>query len=335
MKLKKTGVAAVALCGVVALSTIGMGFAKWQTNITATGNVTASGSWNVEITAADVNLSTGSKTEKEVSNFELQRTNKKSDAYIASVISGPQTNDPSLAGTQCESPMSKYTYYYLIDTTKYDLSDEGIKALTTDKAAEIASDESTVDVANYLNMYYRSTAEKVVDGLIRDCNSLIKKLKPETYKNYTLAYISKYLPNTQTATFASMSEVKSTQTVEGGKSEGTISDDKSSASFGNVKLGLPGAWAEYTVTVSNKGTVDANLANAEITLNSESNQLVLDKPELSDEVLKPGETCTITVVVKVPDTITDDLNADAALTISLPYTQTVVEDAPTASHTNA
>lgn len=334
MKLKKAGIAAVAICAVAALSTIGMGFAKWQTNISAIGNVSANGSWKVEISEATVNLSTGSKADKEVSDWELQRTNMKSDAYIAGVISGSQTKDPSLYGTQCDKPMSKYTYYYLIDATKYDLSVEGIKALTKEKAEEITGDESTIDISGYINMYYSTTADKIVNGLLRDCTALVKELKPDTYKNYTLAYISKSLPNTQTATFGTMTEVKSTQTEEGEKINGRISDDKSTATFSDVTLGLPGSWAEYTVTVSNNGTADANLASADISFNTDSTQLILDKPELSDETLKPGETCTITAVVKVPDTITEDLNADASLTISLPYTQTVVEEAPTAGHTN-
>lgn len=192
MKKKKLGALALVLCGVVALSAICMGFAKWQTNISAIGNVSANGSWKVEISEATVNLSTGSKAEKEVSDWELQRTNMKSDAYIASVISGSQTKDPSLYGTQCDTPMSKYTYYYLIDSTKYDLSNEGIKALTKEKAEEITADESTIDISRYINMYYSTTADKIVNGLLRDCTALVKELKPDTYKNYILAYISKY-----------------------------------------------------------------------------------------------------------------------------------------------
>lgn len=40
---KKTGAAALLLCGVMAVSTVGMGFAKWQTTLTASGGVSAAG----------------------------------------------------------------------------------------------------------------------------------------------------------------------------------------------------------------------------------------------------------------------------------------------------
>ena len=38
---KKTGAASLLLCGVMAVSAVGMGFAKWQTTVTAGGNVSA------------------------------------------------------------------------------------------------------------------------------------------------------------------------------------------------------------------------------------------------------------------------------------------------------
>ena len=44
---KKTGAAALLLCGVMAASAVGMGFAKWQTTVTAGGNVSAAGKWGL------------------------------------------------------------------------------------------------------------------------------------------------------------------------------------------------------------------------------------------------------------------------------------------------
>ena len=80
--------------------------------------------------------------------------------------------------------------------------------------------------------------------------------------------------------------------------------------------------------------MNANLEDAVIELVTESDQLVLDAPNLEDEVLEPGENCTITVVVKVPTDISDELNADGELKITLPYAQDVVEEAPSAGHTH-
>lgn len=40
---KKTGAAALLLCGVMAVSAVGIGVAKWQTTVTASGGVSAAG----------------------------------------------------------------------------------------------------------------------------------------------------------------------------------------------------------------------------------------------------------------------------------------------------
>ena len=52
------------------------------------------------------------------------------------------------------------------------------------------------------------------------------------------------------------------------------------------------AWASYTVTVTNNGTVNANLAGAAIALDTQNpEQLTLNQPDLIDETLAPGESC--------------------------------------------
>ena len=86
--------------------------------------------------------------------------------------------------------------------------------------------------------------------------------------------------------------------------------------------------------MTNNGTVDANLSNVAIDLVTESDQLVLDKPDLGSETLTPGESCTITFVVKVPETITEDLNASGTLSVKLAYDQATAEEAPASGHTH-
>ena len=113
-----------------------------------------------------------------------------------------------------------------------------------------------------------------------------------------------------------------------------ISEDGTSVDFADVNLSLPGSWANYTLTVTNNGTANANLADVQIALNSESDQLELAKPELADETLAPGESCTFNVVVKAADIESGDLNATGALSITLPYSQDTVETAPDAGHTH-
>ena len=112
--------------------------------------------------------------------------------------------------------------------------------------------------------------------------------------------------------------------------------ENGSVSFADVTFGLPGAWASYTVTVTNNGTVNANLAGAAIALDTRNpEQLTLNQPDLIDETLAPGESCTLTFVLQVPQDYIGELNATGTLTVTLPYAQDTVEPAPAAAHTHA
>lgn len=112
--------------------------------------------------------------------------------------------------------------------------------------------------------------------------------------------------------------------------------ENGTVSYADVTFGLPGAWAAYTLTVTNQGTVNANLAGAVIALETETpEQLTLTRPELSDETLAPGQSCTLTFVIQVPEDYEGELNAAGRLTVTLPYGQDIVEPAPAVGHTHA
>ena len=71
----------------MAVSAMSMGFAAWQTNITGGGNVAASGKWDVAITDASLQLSSGASATQEVTTYALERTGVKDDTLIAATIS--------------------------------------------------------------------------------------------------------------------------------------------------------------------------------------------------------------------------------------------------------
>ena len=272
----------------------------------------------------------------------MARTNAKSDALIASVISASTwVDDETLIGTQSEEEMSAYTYYSAVDGSKYDLSN--VTGLTKEERNEIVADESTITISDYLKMYYRycnnsslgtpgtadysnASSELVVNGLINDTSKLIQEKYPDTYQNYILVYFSASLMKSN-HTIAAFNSIE-------GDPIATILADQTEVTYSDVTFSLPGAWAKYTLTVTNNGTVNANLANAVFTLVTEqTDQLVLDAPDLSDEILAPGESCTLTLVVKVPAEYEGtELNANGTLNIKLPYSQDVVETAPEATH---
>lgn len=340
MMNNKKKICTIALAGTLALSTLSIGLASWKTDITANGNVNANSQWDVIVTNADMRTSTGASFAENEISCELVRSGVKSDSSItASICSGNwlEKEQENLIGTQDESAaMSATTHFYAVDTTKYDVSDP----TKLDRTA-IAADETTVKLSDYLNKYYayahgyENTEEQdgkydewktqVMDGFLRDTSALLQEKYPDTYQNYAIVslvgYSSIYY---NIAQFQSMS----------GSGAAVISEDKTMVDYADVTFALPGAWAEYTLTVKNQGSVDANLADAVIELETESDQLQLIKPDLADEVLKSGESCQITFLVQVPDTITEDLDASGTLTVKLPYSQGTVEEAPEVSHTH-
>ena len=100
-KSGKCGTAALLLCGTLALSAMGMGFAKWQTTLHAKGDVAASGTWNLAVTVADLKVSSGASVQGS-SSGSLTRTGQKEDWEIAGRLTDAYTwlEDSTKVGTQ-------------------------------------------------------------------------------------------------------------------------------------------------------------------------------------------------------------------------------------------
>lgn len=114
----------------------------------------------------------------------------------------------------------------------------------------------------------------------------------------------------------------------------TISEDGQSAEFNAAHMDLPGAWAEYSITLVNNGTANANLTDYTFSIDG-SDQFDVNIPALpADEVLKPGETCTVTFTVQVKNDADEVLDENGELNVHLHYEQDAVEAAPEASHTH-
>ena len=113
-----------------------------------------------------------------------------------------------------------------------------------------------------------------------------------------------------------------------------IGDDKTSATYGPATFSLPGAWVQYSVTVTNQGTANANLRDYRLDVDQLDEIYHVDMPELGeDEVLKPGESCTMTFVISVDSSESFEA-ATQSFTVYLTYGQDGVEAAPTAGHTH-
>lgn len=330
--------AAMVLCLCMALGVMGMGFAKWQTTLTASGSVSVAGKWDLAVTDASIKTSSGAAVSLPFSG-SLVRANQKEDWEIAGRLTDAYTwlDDDSAVGTQSDrKPASYDAIFYAVNTEKFDLSD----SISYEKGEAIKADANTLHLSDYLNLYYRyygdkaafgseqmsETATRVVDGFLRDAAEVLRQQYPDTWQQYAIVSLTS---SSQTrfvvATVAADETPASPAVIENG-----------SVSFADVTFGLPGAWASYTVTVTNNGTVNANLAGAAIALDTQNpEQLTLNQSDLIDETLAPGESCTLTFVLQVPQDYIGELNATGTLTVTLPYAQDTVEPAPAAAHTHA
>ena len=369
MNLKKK-VCAFALAGAVAVSALSLGFAAWHTDITAGGSASAQGSWAVSLTDASLTTSeTGAQIAQDYSNYHLQ-ANELTATQVGNLCIGaaaPKGTSGTL-GTQSSTVglnRNSNCHLCLVDTTRIDITrfghiptngDDGRAAMYrnyvdgTDSDAPIIRlrDTNVTPDGTELSpvkawIYYRSNdthgdsavQQKIAAEVVQSAEELLRQLRPDTYQNYALVSFSTNSTSDATKDQSDVQFVIASMGADDGSAASspvTVTD--TGATFANVDFSLPGAWANYTLTVTNNGTANANLADVQIALNSESDQLELVKPELADETLAPGESCTFNVVVKAADIESGDLNATGALSITLPYSQDTVETAPDAGHTH-
>ncbi len=98
---------------------------------------------------------------------------------------------------------------------------------------------------------------------------------------------------------------------------------------------LPGAWAQYSVTITNQGTAKANLRDYRLTLDQLPELYQVDMPEFGeDEVLQPGESCIIQFVISVDVQEEHFAEGSQTFTLHLTYEQDAVGAAPASSHTH-
>ncbi len=111
--------------------------------------------------------------------------------------------------------------------------------------------------------------------------------------------------------------------------------DGACVTYDAVEFNRPGAWAQYTATVTNNGTAAADLSDYTVEVPGlDPDVFTVDTPDLSGDVLEVGESCTFTVVVKVAEDI-DVLDADAqSFTVALVYAPEEIEPAPGATHSH-
>lgn len=323
--------------GTMALGLMCFGFAQWSTDITLDGTVSANGKWDVSISdAAVVNISKGTAVDAEVVAVEPTCTVTVYDLKLHDLNNGNyiyQIDD--INGKDVTLTKSEFE--------AYDLRLNGIMSdneYTSGKGPDFITyyvnyDETYIDQLSYFKgtngINYNAIAATtkntdngqsdgtVVGSVIAWC---CNGFSTETPSNENIKLTWKSASDELSEKTSSLSYPAS------------ISEDKASAKYANVEFSLSGAWAEYSVTVTNNGTANANLSDFQLEVEL-AEPYTVDLPTIDDnEVLKPGESCTLNFVVSV-ESGEESFEADnQAFTVQLKYVQDTVEPAPSASHTH-
>lgn len=328
---KRTRALAGLTAGVLAVSAMAFGFSKWSSDVALNGTVSANGKWEVAVTAADASISsTGAKMEK--INTESSYTVVTYPVYVdyRSGYYSFRIGDNEAAETKIS--YTDFTTNYEKNTAKWiGVSKFGSGATSGDYTFMLnVADEYKNIVDEWLN---RSSLKATDDGAsngkqigtaIAWCYKGFPTNTPANDKiKLTWAAANTYFAanNTTTAT-------------------AEITDN--AVTYAPVTFTLPEAWANYKVTVTNNGTVNANLSDYKVETSLGGDAQFADvfqvtAPEFGkNEVLAPGESCTFNVVVKAKNGTDNSIESDTGkFTITLNYVQDNVEDAPAVDHTHS
>ncbi len=335
---KRTKLLSAVTAGTMALGVMCFGFAQWSTEISANGTVSANGKWDVKITDASITkISNGVTPSLEAVTVErtaqvveynvilkyvggVNDPNSKPNGAYMYVIDdkNPQTvniTKDELAEFTAQLMIPRDKRYY---TTAVIQGDSGLTNFKVDV------DESKSSLINY---YRPNVLDTTTYSLHLNDDGANEGVVVGKAIGWLIGGFYKDLDGSVQLTYkaanAALENAESSTTYPAQFTDTT-------ADYGNVNFSINDAWAEYSLTITNNGTVNANLSNCKFNITELSDEFVVDTPNLNNKVLAPGESCTATFVVKVNSE--GEFSADAQpFSVELTYVQDTVDEAPSAS----
>lgn len=335
---KRTKLLSAVTAGTMALGVMCFGFAQWSTEISANGTVSANGKWDVKITDASITkISNGVTPSLEAVTVErtaqvveynvilkyvggVNDPNSKPNGAYMYVIDdkNPQTvniTKDELAEFTAQLMIPRDKRYY---TTAVIPGDSGLTNFKVDV------DESKSSLINY---YRPNVLDTTTYSLHLNDDGANEGVVVGKAIGWLIGGFYKDLDGSVQLTYKAANTA-----LENAESSTTYPAQftDTTADYGNVNFSIDDAWAEYSLTITNNGTVNANLSNCKFNITELSDEFVVDTPNLNNKVLAPGESCTATFVVKVNSE--GELSADAQpFSVELTYVQDTVDEAPSAS----
>lgn len=339
---KRTRALAGLTAGVLAVSAMAFGFSKWSSDVDLNGTVSANGKWEVAVTAADARISSTGAEMKEINaeaSYEVV-TYPVYVKYYSSGYYGFVIGDDEAAKTQI-TYTDFTTHYANFKSTYVDEANRTGKSIGVNKFSSGAPSGNYTFMLNVAgeyenivkNWWNRSSLEATDGGASdgKQIGTAIAWLYDGRSTNTPANDKIKLTWDAANTYFAANRTTTATAQI-----------NDNSVTYAPVTFTLPEAWANYNVTVTNNGTVNANLSDYKVETSLGGDAQFADvfqvtAPEFGkDEVLAPGESCTFNVVVKAKNGTDNSIESDTGkFTITLNYVQDDVEAAPAVDHTHS
>lgn len=319
------------------------GFSKWSSNVDLNGTVSANGKWEVAVTAADASISsTGAEMEK--INTESSYTVVTYPVYVdyraSSGYYSFRIGDDEAAKTQI-TYTDFTTHYANFKSTYVDEANRTGKSIGVSKFGSGAPSGDYTFMLNVAGEY-----ENIVDEWLN--RSSLKAADNGDSNGKQIGTAIAWLYKGRSTSTPANNNIKltwdaaNTYFKENRTTTATAQIADNSVTYAPVTFTLPEAWANYNVTVTNNGTVNANLSDYKVVTSLEGDAKFADVFQVTtpkfgeNEVLAPGKSCTFNVVVKAMNGTDNSIESDTGnFTITLNYVQDNVEAAPTVGHTHS
>lgn len=341
---KRTKLCAVLVAAVMAIGLMCFGFAQWSTDVNLNGSVSASGSWEVKVTDAAVELSNAG-AELVDGTVEVTPTY---DVVVYKVNLVEHTASGNLYyALQLDDTTATTVTVTAAELAEY--ADRGRMNNLSDKAAD-GSYYYPRFVSGFKITAAGGDATVMMDlddavdfSLFSDKNCLVKAANAESLSAYVGQQVGTAILRYDTSENENLSDPdynaavayfeENPVTTETVAAETTFTD--TDVTYAPVNFSLPGAWANYKVTITNNGTANANLSNVTLDFDALDTSIYsVETPDLSGKVLAPGESCTVNLVVKVVAEESFDAES-ASFHVTLSYVQDAVDEAPSAGYTQS
>ena len=309
--------------GVMALSAMCFGFAQWSSEISLGGTVNLNGKWDVAVTDASiVELSSGAQA-KAVTNiseaaYDVVLYPVYADYANVNINSQRYTYRIDDVNTQKVSVLASEFNAYEASIGVFSFTSGSKSGDYTFRLAPNAAGQA-IQAGKWNRPYVDATDEGAYDGAligyaIAWCYQGSSTNTPANDKVVlTYANAKNYFAENQT-----------TETLS------TASFTASDVTYVPVDFSLPGAWAKYAVTITNSGTTNANLNDWDLSVSELGEAYTIQTPAMvENEVLTPGESCTLEFVIAVNPDLTENAAGSNQFQLALNYVQDNVEPAPT------